>query len=195
MDFAGVSARLRALRQEQHLTQKVLAGRLGVTTDDLLGRSSGRPPPSVRIPHCPPGSPAQSRASPQNPRRAHCQASSTIRRRADKTTDPSPRRRLRPLRPEGVPIFIRKMSAAVYVHKRLRRPAPSGAPQKRSFCGERKNKWSGADVPRRGTERSEICSDEEARPVSFSAEKETVPALRRSRKSAPAGRRTPRAGP
>ena len=96
MDFAGVSARLRALRQEQHLTQKVLAGRLGVTTDDLLGRSSGRPPPSVRIPHCPPGSPAQSRASPQNPRRAHCQASSTIRRRADKTTDPSPRRRLRP---------------------------------------------------------------------------------------------------
>lgn len=42
MDFAGVSARLRALRQEQHLTQKVLAGRLGVTTDDLLGRSSGR---------------------------------------------------------------------------------------------------------------------------------------------------------
>lgn len=44
MDFAGVSARLRALRQEQHLTQKVLAGRLGVTTDDLLGRSSGRPP-------------------------------------------------------------------------------------------------------------------------------------------------------
>ena len=48
-----------------------------------------------------------------------------------------------------------------------------GAPQKRSFCGERKNKWSGADVPRRETDRSEICSAAGSRPVSFSVEKET----------------------
>ena len=55
-----------------------------------------------------------------------------------------------------------------------RRPGP-GAPQKRSFCGERRRKEAERSFRRKAeTEWCGLCADEESRTVSFSPEKEMV---------------------
>ena len=97
--------------------------------------------------------------SPQNLRRALCQARSTIRRRVD-----------------SAPAYPCTTNAG--------RNGRKGSPQSYERCQPPYTSTDGSEDP--------PLFSLESRTVSFSAEKEMVLALRRSRKSVPAGRRTTR---
>ena len=80
---------------------------------------------------------------------ALCRESGTARRRVDRTKSPSLFHNGTAVTAGAGPQTVRKDASRRFLPPTYRRPAP-GPPQKRSFCGERKNEWNGADIPRKG---------------------------------------------
>ena len=135
------------------MTAGTPSGRYGLPSGNRDRLRPTHPPPagaSLRagVVSCLPCGGAGDLCRAQRPRHiaALCRESGTTRRRVDRTKSPSLFHNGTAVTAGAGPQTVRKDASRRFLPPTYRRPAP-GPPQKRSFCGERKNEWNGADIP------------------------------------------------